>query len=84
MGRGRLVPTLPWEAMWGPIAEWMGVTDARDMDIVLIIGEEDPFKANNQHLSHILAAKGIEHRLEYWQDRAHRSCYWRQMAPHFV
>lgn len=56
----------------------------REMDIVLIIGEEDPFKGNNEHLSHILATKGIDHRLEYWHDRAHRGHYWRQMAPHFV
>ncbi|MGB0415533.1 MAG: esterase family protein [Coraliomargarita sp.] len=56
----------------------------RDMDIVLIIGEKDPFKGNNEHLSRILATKGIDHRLEYWQDRAHRGHYWRQMAPHFV
>ena len=35
LGRGTLVPGLPWEAMWGPIAEWMGVADARDMDLVL-------------------------------------------------
>ena len=30
-----MVPTLPWEAMWEPIAEWMGVEDARDMEVVL-------------------------------------------------
>ena len=33
--RGKIVPTQPWEAMWEPIAEWMGVTDARDMKVVL-------------------------------------------------
>ncbi len=32
---GKMVPTLPWEAMWEPIAEWMGVEDARDMEVVL-------------------------------------------------
>jgi len=56
----------------------------RKMDIVLVIGEADPFRENNEHLSRILHDKRIAHRLHYWQDRAHRSRYWRQMAPHFV
>ena len=25
IGRGRLIPTHPWESMWNPISEWMGV-----------------------------------------------------------
>ena len=25
IGRGRLIPTLPWDAMWYGIAEWMDV-----------------------------------------------------------
>lgn len=58
--------------------------ELRDMDIVLIIGEHDPFKENNEHLSRILWDKGVSHRFEYWHDRAHRGYYWRQMAPHFV
>ena len=56
----------------------------RRMDMVFIIGEEDPFKANNEHLSQILHAKEINHRLVYWHDRAHRGYYWRQMVPHFL
>merc|ERR1719424_2706646 len=27
LSRGRVIPTLPWEAMWYPIAQWMGVAD---------------------------------------------------------
>mgnify|MGYP006863945572 CR=1 FL=1 len=23
--RGRVIPTTPWESMWQPIAQWMGV-----------------------------------------------------------
>lgn len=56
----------------------------RQMDITLVIGEYDPFKANNEHLSIILWNKGIWNRLHYWCDRAHRGYYWRRMAPHFV
>ncbi len=56
----------------------------RRMDIVLVIGEEDPFRANNECLSRILHDKNIPHRLHYWSERAHCGHYWRQMAPHFV
>ena len=56
----------------------------RAMDIVLIIGEEDPFRENNEHLSQILHEKGISHHFQYWSERAHQGHYWRQMAPHFV
>jgi esterase/lipase superfamily enzyme len=56
----------------------------RRMDIVLVIGEEDPFRENNEHLSRILMEKGIGHRLHYWAERAHRGHYWRQMGPVFV
>lgn len=56
----------------------------RRMDIVLVIGEEDPFRENNECLCRILDEKGIPHRLHYWGERAHRGHYWRQMAPHFV
>ena len=56
----------------------------RDMEMVFVIGEQDPFRANNEHLSEILSSKGIRHHLQYWWDRAHRGHYWRQMAPIFV
>lgn len=56
----------------------------RRMDIVLVIGEEDPFRRNNECLCQLLHEKGIPHRLHYWGERAHRGHYWRQMAPHFV
>jgi uncharacterized protein (DUF1501 family) len=30
IGRGRLIPTTPWESPFNAIAEWMGVVDADD------------------------------------------------------
>lgn len=54
------------------------------MDVILTIGEHDPFKANNQHLSQILWSKGIGHSLHFWHDRAHHHHYWRQMAPLYI
>jgi esterase/lipase superfamily enzyme len=56
----------------------------RRMDIVLVIGEEDPFRENNEHLCRILENKNIAHRLHYWRERAHQGRYWRQMGPIFV
>ena len=56
----------------------------RRMDIVLVIGDQDPFLANNRHLSEQLAGKGVPHRLHVWEGRAHRGRYWRRMAPLYV
>lgn len=56
----------------------------RAMEIVLVIGKEDPFLGNNHYLSQILTAKGISHQLHEWDDRAHRGYYWRRMAPIYL
>jgi esterase/lipase superfamily enzyme len=56
----------------------------RQMDIVLVIGREDPFIDNNRHLSRILWDKGIGHALHEWDGRAHRGYFWRKMAPLYV
>lgn len=56
----------------------------REMDIVMVIGEEDPFLGNNRNLSHILDMKGIDHTLHVWGERAHRGYYWRRMAPLYI
>lgn len=50
------------------------------MDIVIVIGREDPFLDNNLHLSHILHQKGIAHALHIWGSRAHSAYYWRKMV----
>lgn len=56
----------------------------RRMDIVLAVGSEDPFLDNNRRLSDILSGKGIPHRLEIWEGRAHRGHAWRRMAPRYL
>ena len=35
IGRGRLLPTMPWEAIWSAVVEWFGVVDEEDLDTVL-------------------------------------------------
>ncbi len=52
----------------------------RQMDIVFVIGKDDPFLDNNRHLSDILQSKDIAHALHIWDGRAHRGRYWRQMT----
>ena len=32
---GRMIPTTPWDAVWNAIAQWMGVRDESDLDVVL-------------------------------------------------
>ena len=56
----------------------------RKMDIVFVIGKEDPFLDNNRYLSHILWLKGIWHAMHEWNGRAHRGSFWRQMASLYV
>jgi esterase/lipase superfamily enzyme len=56
----------------------------RAMDIVLVIGDEDPFLHNNRELSRILTGKGISHSLTIWSGRAHRGSAWRAMVPLYL
>jgi esterase/lipase superfamily enzyme len=56
----------------------------RRMEIIIVIGTEDPFLNNNRQLSETLHAKGIWHQLHVWEGRAHRGHYWRQMAPLYI
>lgn len=50
------------------------------MDLVFVIGNQDPFLENNRNLSSILQRKGIQHQLHEWEGRAHQGHSWRQMA----
>lgn len=56
----------------------------QNMEIVMTIGEEDPFKPNTEKLCRILQDKGINHQLFVWQERAHSGYYWRRMAPLYL
>jgi esterase/lipase superfamily enzyme len=56
----------------------------RGVEIVLTIGNEDPFLDNNFRLSRILADKHVGHQLHVWDGRAHRAGVWRQMAALYI
>jgi len=34
IGRGRLIPTTPWEALWGSVATWLGVDEAQVAELL--------------------------------------------------
>jgi esterase/lipase superfamily enzyme len=55
------------------------------MNIVLATGEYDICRAENERLSGILAAKGVNHILDIWGDgAAHDWPWWQQMAVKYL
>ena len=60
------------------------IRSLQQMDIVLVIGREDPFLQNNFHLSRLLHEKGVAHNLHLWDERAHQGYYWRRMAKLYL
>ncbi|PYE26700.1 esterase/lipase superfamily enzyme [Rhizobium sp. PP-CC-3A-592] len=56
----------------------------KSVDIVLTIGNADPFLDNNRHLSQLLSEKGVGHQLHVWDGRAHRGQSWRKMAALYI
>lgn len=56
----------------------------RRLDIKIVIGENDPFLADNQRLSELMWSKGIWHMFRVWSGRAHGYRRWREMVGWFV
>jgi len=56
----------------------------RRMEIILTVGNEDPFLQNNLQLSEMLHSKGVPNQLHIWDGRAHSGKYWRRMAPLYL
>ncbi len=73
----------PTHFLPGLACEWR-LDKLRHIDIVMTIGDADPFFDNNRRLSRLLADKGIDHRLHVWDGRAHRADAWRRMAPLYI
>jgi esterase/lipase superfamily enzyme len=67
----------------GLACEWQ-LQRLRQVDIVLTIGDADPFLDNNRHLSRLLQDKNVGHQLHVWDGRAHRAGAWRSMAPLYI
>lgn len=56
----------------------------REVDIVLVIGDADPFLDNNRALSRLLHGRGVHHQFHVWNGRAHRPGAWQKMAALYV
>jgi esterase/lipase superfamily enzyme len=56
----------------------------RNIEIILAVGETDPFLQNNKDFSELLWHKGIPNQLNIWGDYAHRPRYWRQMVQLYL
>ena len=73
----------PTHFLPGLACEWR-LEKLRQLDIVLTIGDADPFLDNNRHLSRLLVDKQVGHQLHVWDGRAHRAGAWRKMAALYI
>jgi esterase/lipase superfamily enzyme len=66
------------------------ITDAtlldqlRALHIVIVIGREDAFLPNNQHLNAALLHIGVPHNFQIWEGEAHKARYWAQMLEEYL
>jgi esterase/lipase superfamily enzyme len=56
----------------------------QQLEIILVVGQEDPCLGSNSYLSQVLQDKGIPTSLFVWPGEAHRACNWRQMVVHYL
>lgn len=56
----------------------------KQMEIILAVGETDPFLPENHQLSALLWEKGIRNECHTWESDAHRPYFWRKMAPVYI
>lgn len=56
----------------------------RRMKIILVIGRDDPFFDNNEHLQKALQTKEVHPEFYVWEGEAHRPRYWRQMVQLYL
>ena len=56
----------------------------RSLEIILAIGETDPFYHSNLKLKDVLRSKNITNQFYVWASNAHKPRYWRQMVPLYL
>jgi len=56
----------------------------RSIEIILAIGETDPFLSNNLEFNQLLWTKGVPNKLFIWDNYAHRPRYWKQMVQLYL
>ncbi len=60
------------------------LAEIRRLEITFVIGREDPFIGSNVALSQIMTDKQINHTLDFWDGRAHKARYWREMVKVYL
>jgi esterase/lipase superfamily enzyme len=56
----------------------------RNIEIIIAIGQTDPFLPNNLEFSNVLWNKGVPNQLFIWDNYAHRPRYWKQMVQLYL
>ena len=56
----------------------------RNLEIIIAIGETDPFMTGNKEFSELLWERGIPNKFYVWDHNAHRPKYWRKMTPLYI
>ena len=56
----------------------------RRVEIILAVGQTDPFLSNNREFSGLLWSKGLPNQLYIWDHYAHRPRYWKQMVKLYL
>jgi esterase/lipase superfamily enzyme len=56
----------------------------RNLELILAIGEADPFYSSNLEFSELLRRKNISNKFYVWDSDAHKPYYWRQMLPLYL
>ena len=56
----------------------------RRQDIILVTGQDDSFRQNNEWLSQILWERGVGNALRLWDGWAHDWPWWRQMVVRYI
>jgi esterase/lipase superfamily enzyme len=56
----------------------------RRLDIILVTGQDDSFRDNNQYISNALWSRGIWHALRLWDGWAHDWPWWKQMLRRYI
>ena len=56
----------------------------RGIEIILVVGQDDPFLGSNCYLSQALQEKGIKNSLYIWEGEAHKPRYWKKMVSLYL
>lgn len=66
------------------LSEGQQLNDLRRMDLIIVIGRDDPNIENNRHLNQALWKKGIWAAYREWDGWSHDWPYWQKMVRHYI